>query len=723
MATIKDVARMAGVSYSTVSNVLNGKGNVTSRTSRIVEETARQLGYTTNKQAKGLRAQTSRMLALVLPDLRSQRYIDCFQSFNAMAQQSGYHVSLFITNDMPHTEIQIVQQLQSNEVTGIAACTCLTNPREIYSSWLEKTVFIDRQPAGDCQYIGFDTYKAGTDLARAMLSQHVQRVLFICSASSFSPAFSLIEGFQRGIHGKNITCELVKTTERSCSIDLYQWINDRSLPDAVICEDQSFVQSIYYALKTFYPDAATRIYTLSSLKTMPEYSQVVRYELNYSLLGHKAAEWLIQHAAADSVACHMLLENDGLFDSCIRCSTKKKVRLNILTMDSPTARILQKMTGMYSASTGIDVNIAIYSYESYNELISDPQSASAFDIIRTDMNRLSLYADQVLEPLTDIDPGIVKILDRFLPGLSPLYTHVGGILFALPSTPSAELLFYRKDLYENTALSRQYLEEYGSPLTPPMTFADYNQQSRFFTRAFNRYSPIEFGTNCALGSSSLLAKEYLARYFSHASSLYDSGNCPMLYSDAGKKALEELLAIRDYTSPHYFTTRTEVADDFAQGNAALSIIFSNYASKVLQVNSKIADSIGYTMVPGGNASLGGGVIGVCRYSSHQEEALELIKWLSEYHISGAMTVLGSVSPCKKVYDNYTVIDQYPWLSLASNCFSVSHTLHAPEHYAKPFDDLQFLNIIGTSISSAYNKIITNDEALEQADCQIRNMLL
>ena len=65
MVTIKDVAIAAGVSYSTVSNVLNNKGNVTSKTSRLVEETAKRLGYTVNQQAKMLRNAMPKTLVLI----------------------------------------------------------------------------------------------------------------------------------------------------------------------------------------------------------------------------------------------------------------------------------------------------------------------------------------------------------------------------------------------------------------------------------------------------------------------------------------------------------------------------------------------------------------------------------------------------------------------------------------------------------------------------------
>ena len=52
MATILDVAKLAGVSQGTVSNVLNGKGNVSSEKIRIVEEAAQKRGYTITAQAR-----------------------------------------------------------------------------------------------------------------------------------------------------------------------------------------------------------------------------------------------------------------------------------------------------------------------------------------------------------------------------------------------------------------------------------------------------------------------------------------------------------------------------------------------------------------------------------------------------------------------------------------------------------------------------------------------
>ncbi len=67
MPTIKDIARIAGVSHGTVSNVLNGRGNVSVEKIEAVQRAAREVGYQLNAQAQSLRASKSQGVALILP--------------------------------------------------------------------------------------------------------------------------------------------------------------------------------------------------------------------------------------------------------------------------------------------------------------------------------------------------------------------------------------------------------------------------------------------------------------------------------------------------------------------------------------------------------------------------------------------------------------------------------------------------------------------------------
>ncbi len=72
------------MAQGTVSNVLNGKGNVSSDKIRRVMEAARQLGYVPNERAALLRKGTNDCLALIMPDSRARQYEDFISVLKTM---------------------------------------------------------------------------------------------------------------------------------------------------------------------------------------------------------------------------------------------------------------------------------------------------------------------------------------------------------------------------------------------------------------------------------------------------------------------------------------------------------------------------------------------------------------------------------------------------------------------------------------------------------------
>ena len=79
-----------------------------------------------------------------------------------------------------------------------------------------------------------------------------------------------------------------------------------------------------------------------------------------------------------------------------------------------------------------------------------------------------------------------------------------------------------------------------------------------------------------------------------------------------------------------------------------------------------------------------------------------------------MTLLGSVSPCKKTYENYQVIDTYPWLSMSEKCFATSDVHRWPNRQATGFDERRFLSILGVNVMQAINGAVDAQTALKNA---------
>ena len=119
MATIKDIAALAGVSHGTVSNVLNGRGNVSVEKITLVENAARQLGYTINAQARQLRKGTSKRVGVIVPRIGIKRYQDLYLGIEQELKGRGYEVDLHYTNDLTHCEEKILEDVEATNPIAV----------------------------------------------------------------------------------------------------------------------------------------------------------------------------------------------------------------------------------------------------------------------------------------------------------------------------------------------------------------------------------------------------------------------------------------------------------------------------------------------------------------------------------------------------------------------------------------------------------------------------
>lgn len=103
----------------------------------------------------------------------------------------------------------------------------------------------------------------------------------------------------------------------------------------------------------------------------------------------------------------------------------------------------------------------MYSYDEIYDQFVNSEISDLYDVIRIDVRWLSWFADRLLLPLEEIDPNIKEIFAEYLPSLEDKYSVVRGKIYALPFSPSSQLLFYRKDLFDSVAIKRQFRENTG----------------------------------------------------------------------------------------------------------------------------------------------------------------------------------------------------------------------------------------------------------------------
>lgn len=719
MATYKDIASLAGVSQGTVSNVLNGRGNVSSQKIKLVEAAAAQLGYTINESAKTLRKGSSNVLALVLPNMRSRQYIDIYSRFKSYAEKTGYSVALSLTDDIPAREIALINKLRSDRVAAVVAVSCLSGAADPYMEAgfsPSELLYIERKPRSNCNYIGFDYYSAGKALGKIAASKKGDILLFT-GAGSFSNNKALTDGFYSAL-SESDKVNLFEIDYQQRQKDIAQALSSCSHPSAVFALSYFLAQSLESVLKTFFPEMRDiPVHTVSPLYTLPE-SDFHKYELDYRLLGNQAAVQILSQISSPDQSCtETILANAGFRQWMpLPLPGPKPAELNLLMLKGPEATAVQDLSRIYTNKTGIRINVFMFSYDEIFETL-ETCGGQGYDILRIDITFMSWFAKKLLVPLQELDPSVADVLPSFLSGIARRYSTIDGIIYALPFSPSVQLLYYRRDLFESTVLKRLYRETYKKELAPPDTFADFNQIASFFTQSRNPNSPVKYGTSLTLGSIGVAASEFMARFLESHTNLYDDDGIVRLNSETGKRALHQLIDLKG-CAPHLDNSWwTDTADLFASGELAMSILYSNYASGLKKAGSAFSEDIGCTLVPGRNPILGGASLGISQGCSNKETALNFIRWLCSETVSSASTLLGGVSPCKSAYMNYELIDTYPWLELAAKSFDIARGHRQPETNSTPFNERKFLCIIGMAVKNAYNGVQSPEAALDWAQAE------
>jgi LacI family transcriptional regulator, galactose operon repressor len=117
--TIKDVARLSGVSPMTVSRVINGSEGVRPETRRRVEQAIAELGYVPSRLARGLSRQRTGTLAVIVPDVANPFFTMVVRASEEVARRGGYRVILCDTRADLSIERDVVEELIAHRVEGI----------------------------------------------------------------------------------------------------------------------------------------------------------------------------------------------------------------------------------------------------------------------------------------------------------------------------------------------------------------------------------------------------------------------------------------------------------------------------------------------------------------------------------------------------------------------------------------------------------------------------
>lgn len=154
-ATIRDVARLAGVSASTVSRALSMPEMVSPATRAKVQAAADRLGYAPNRAARGLITGRTGNIGLVVPDLANPFFPSLVKGIQARARAADVAVFLADTDEDPVAEAGLVRAL-AKQVDGMILCSPRASVDELAGFARDTTVVLLNRLAGDIPAVTFD---------------------------------------------------------------------------------------------------------------------------------------------------------------------------------------------------------------------------------------------------------------------------------------------------------------------------------------------------------------------------------------------------------------------------------------------------------------------------------------------------------------------------------------------------------------------------------------
>ncbi|MBD8067624.1 LacI family DNA-binding transcriptional regulator [Bacillus sp. PS06] len=186
MSTIEDVARLAGLSRTTVSRVINNHPYVSIEKRQLVVDAMNQLGYVPNSAARSLRNQKTGMLAVLIPKITNPFYSQLIESMEIAASERGYQLIVCQTRYSKKKELTYLNLLKTKQVDGVILAS-IQNDWELIEGYLQYGPIIlcnEEDDQATVSGVHINQEYAGYIATKHLIEQGHRRIAFCCRSQS-----------------------------------------------------------------------------------------------------------------------------------------------------------------------------------------------------------------------------------------------------------------------------------------------------------------------------------------------------------------------------------------------------------------------------------------------------------------------------------------------------------------------------------------------------------
>lgn len=205
--TIIDIGKEAGVSYATVSRVINNKGNVNPEARERVLRAMTQLGYVANTQARSLAGGRSYIVGLLVQDLGTGYTGEIIRGMDDELAKAQYNLMLFTTHRRKVKESLFVTTLTQGMADGLLLI--LPRNAESYLDSLRRRKFpyvlVDHQGIDELgPSVGASNWQGGYDATSYLIKLGHRRIGFITGSPELGCSMKRLEGYKAALRDHSL---------------------------------------------------------------------------------------------------------------------------------------------------------------------------------------------------------------------------------------------------------------------------------------------------------------------------------------------------------------------------------------------------------------------------------------------------------------------------------------------------------------------------------------
>ncbi|EBS4547613.1 LacI family DNA-binding transcriptional regulator [Salmonella enterica] len=208
--TISDIARLAGVSKTTASLVLNGRGKelrVAQETRERVLAIAQQHHYQPSIYARLLRVNRSHTLGLVIPEITNYGFAVFSQELENLCREAGLQLLISCTNENVSQETVVVNNLVARQVDGLIVASSMQSDNDYVQLSKQLPMILFDRHIHDTQLplVITDSLTPTADLVERLARNHPEEIYFFGGQPILSPTKDRLAGFIQGLERAGVT--------------------------------------------------------------------------------------------------------------------------------------------------------------------------------------------------------------------------------------------------------------------------------------------------------------------------------------------------------------------------------------------------------------------------------------------------------------------------------------------------------------------------------------